>query len=253
MLVKPDDPNNQAARNIRLLQNINTYGDLLPRWMYESGCPKEVLKLGFHQSTWLSWLSCRSGRAWCPNCLNEAAYERVLWTLKDYVFCAEHQTPLESFCWSCGWTANLASSHAHVPGACNACGAYQGREVRGSAPDPWSEFCSTALEAWVKAYQETDHLKPPWPIKSVAPGGSPMSYLLIWSWLTGRSIVSGERVRQPQEPQVFDKELARALVIMDDSGAPDLGYLVEKARQMTKRPPRQLIPIDTLPRAVISE
>ncbi|SDT93286.1 TniQ protein [Verrucomicrobium sp. GAS474] len=66
------------------------------------------------------WFGClsrlgllRHRRAWCPECLREKPYERLLWTLRPVQMCSVHQLPLEEHCPFCGHSPprlNLGSS-----------------------------------------------------------------------------------------------------------------------------------------------
>ena len=66
---------------------------------------------------WFSWLSrpglLRHRRSWCPECLREKPYERLLWTLRPVRMCSVHQLPLAERCPLCGHSPprlNLGSS-----------------------------------------------------------------------------------------------------------------------------------------------
>lgn len=81
----------------------------------------------------------REYRAWCPVCLEAdrelpgGAYDRLLWSLRDYKVCTSHDVELESFCEQCRKPHRplaVGSEPAHCP-----CGQTLS-EVRRSPADP---------------------------------------------------------------------------------------------------------------------
>lgn len=221
---RPDAPRDPGARNIRLLGNINTYGDVLVQWLHHNGCPPEVLNLGFNRAPWLRSNTFRKGRAWCPHCLHEEpGIERTLWTFSDYRVCVEHHCPIEDQCPQCGWRARFPSSHVHQPGHCDSCGASLGAiSARLDTVPAWDSFCADSVVALVRTYQLGGKIDPPWPTERLGQSHSMLGLVLLWAWLTGRDPFNGGMASGRNPRPLPDDQLHSQVAALVSAGAPHL-------------------------------
>ncbi|GEA07501.1 hypothetical protein KUL42_22620 [Alteromonas sp. KUL42] len=88
----------------------------------------------------------------CQKCLYDRAYFRDIWSLKNYVVCAEHRTPLSSHCLSCGKMFSFESAFLKKCDGCNS--HFRGTSNAQSVYDPISEYIFKVFDGSDSALKE---------------------------------------------------------------------------------------------------
>lgn len=78
----------------------------------------------------------RETLAWCPACLADARYERLIWWLRVVTVCPTHRSPLASTCSTCDAKQPALGAGATVA-ACRSCRADLAGAAAAGPPKPW--------------------------------------------------------------------------------------------------------------------
>ena len=81
----------------------------------------------------------------CPDCLREAAYHRLDWTLKDVLACLKHQRLLLNRCHNCHALARVQDV---VRCQCHECGADLADAATDCVLEPFGMFTQRTIQAW---------------------------------------------------------------------------------------------------------
>jgi transcriptional regulator with XRE-family HTH domain len=116
--------NGYAEKAVEMLHAATLRGDLRPLTLLPWGhllVDRDLLR----ETLW-----------WCPACLAEAGYERLIWFVAIVTTCPSHHAPLVSHCPGCGNEQSPLAVNAAV-GACRSCGISLAGAAPHGPPPPW--------------------------------------------------------------------------------------------------------------------
>jgi predicted site-specific integrase-resolvase len=139
-----------AATIHRFAPTLTPPGSTVALLAVPAGGPLPLLDIGSRQKR----LRPDSRGVFCPRCLAEAAYHRLIWIPFATAACLRHQTLLVSRCARCGAAPTVRDI---VVATCRVCGAdFTGCPAISVADDAFGVFTQRVLQAWLRGEPAPD-------------------------------------------------------------------------------------------------